>query len=100
MFFGALSAAPHSPVDCLARALAETVATIDPEVLVIGSADRAFSELLCPLLQRHLGDELMGLDARDTEVLIADPVEQTTIKGVAAVVIDKAFRLGPASRAG
>jgi predicted NBD/HSP70 family sugar kinase len=82
----------------LARAVAGIVAAIDPEVLVVGSADRAFSEILRPLLQRHLRAELMGLNARDTEVLIADPVDQTTIKGVAAVVIDNAFRLGPASR--
>jgi len=79
----------------LARALAGIVAALDPEVLVVGSADRAFSELLRPLLQRHLRAELMGLDARDTEVLIADPVDLTTLKGMAGLVIDEAFRTGP-----
>jgi predicted NBD/HSP70 family sugar kinase len=84
----------------LARAVAGIVAALDPEVLVVGSADREFSGLLRPLLQRHLRAELMGLDARDTEVMIADPVDLTTLTGVGALVIDKVFRLGPASKAG
>ncbi len=78
----------------LARAIAGVVAAIDPLYVVIGSGSRAFSERMQPLLQRHLFSELMGLNVGHSEIRIADAIQNSTIKGIAGLVIDRAFRDG------
>jgi len=78
----------------LARALTGTIATLDPEALVIGSSSKAFSELVQPLLQRHLYTELMGFEAREAEIVIGEPTRSTTLTGVAGMVVERVFESG------
>jgi len=78
----------------LARAIAGVVAAIDPMCVVVGSGSRGFSERMQPLLQRHLFSELMGLNVGHAEIRIADAIQSSTIKGIAGLVIDRAFRGG------
>ena len=78
----------------LARALTGTIATLDPEALVIGSSSKAFSTLVQPLLQRHLYTELIGFDAREAEIVIAEPTRATTLTGVAGMVVERVFASG------
>ncbi len=78
----------------MARSLSGLVAVVDPHTLVIGTPDRAFSELLSKHLAPHLYTELIGMSMRDAHVVIADGVETTTIKGAAGLVIDQAFASG------
>jgi len=78
----------------LARALAGLVAAVDPSVLVLGTSDRSFSELLKPLLQRHLYNELIGLQASSADILMVDDVEMATLRGIAGLGINQAFAHG------
>lgn len=78
----------------LARALSGLVAVVDPHILALGTPDREFSQLLHELLERHLYTELIGMNACDAKVTVADVVEVTTIKGIAGLVIDRAFSSG------
>lgn len=78
----------------LARAIAGVVAAIDPLFVVLGSGNRAFSERMQPLLQRHLFTELMGLNVGHAEIRIADAIQNSTIKGIGGLVIDRALRDG------
>lgn len=78
----------------MSRAIAPLVVSIDPRALILGSPDQAFSELMQPLLQRHLYSELLGLFSQDAEIRIAGEVEDNTIRGAAGLVIDHAFKEG------
>ncbi len=78
----------------LARALSGLVAAVDPHTLALGTPDTAFSQLLHKLLERHLYTELIGMNACDARVSVADVVEVTTLKGIAGLVIDRAFSSG------
>jgi predicted NBD/HSP70 family sugar kinase len=78
----------------LARALAGLIAATDPHSLVIGTADRRFSSILHDLLKRHLYTELIGLSGHDAQLVVADPVEDSALRGIAGLVIDRAFAGG------
>jgi len=78
----------------LARSLTGLVAAIDPHTVVLGTASREFSALIHPLLQRHLYAELIGLDAGDAGIAIADDVATSTLRGIAGLVIERFFRDG------
>lgn len=78
----------------LAGYLAGLVVAVDPQVLVLGTGDRELSGMIQKHLRRHLYAELIGLDASDTEILVADPVELSTPKGIGGLVLDDCFRRG------
>jgi len=78
----------------LAHALSGVVAAIDPAMIVLGTPDRAFSELLKPRLQHHLAGELMGLQVEATPLAVAGDVETDAVRGIAGLAIERAFEQG------
>ncbi len=78
----------------LAQALAGPVTAVDPSVLVLGTSDAALSNLLVPLLQRHLYNELMGLQAGRADIMTVESVAAATLRGIAGLGINRAFECG------
>jgi len=76
----------------LARSLTGIVAATDPAALVLGTADKTFSESLRPHLRRHLYSEMIGLHAGDAKITTAGNAEQETLRGIAAAVIQRSFQ--------
>jgi len=76
-----------------AQVLSGAWSALDPELLVIGSHDRGFSRLICPLILRHLKEHgCRTLSA--AQILIADSEDDTLLKGIAASVIEDSFQRG------
>jgi len=65
-----------------------------PALIVLGTPDRAFSELVKPPLQRHLSGELMGLQAEATPIVVAGDAEASALRGAAGLAIARAFEHG------
>lgn len=78
----------------LSEKVSTLMALLDPEVLVVGTADSGFTALLGHALQEQLDVELLGLYAQSTDVRAGLPIEEATLKGVAALVMDESFRSG------
>jgi predicted NBD/HSP70 family sugar kinase len=79
----------------LARSITGIVAATDPAALVLGTADREFSESLRPHLRRHLYTEMIGLHSGDAKITTAGNADTETLRGIAARVIRRAFRGTP-----
>jgi len=75
----------------LAHGIAGVIAALDPAVLVIGAADHAFAECLCPLLHTRLDQELMGLAVSGLRLIAAGDAERESRRGIAATVIQNSF---------
>jgi predicted NBD/HSP70 family sugar kinase len=85
----------------LAQVLAPLMAAIDPDAVVLGSGAREFSDLLRQPLEHALRAERVGLEARCAVLRVAEPESSATLKGIAGLVIEEAFRTGaiiPATR--
>jgi predicted NBD/HSP70 family sugar kinase len=78
----------------VARVLAPVLAAVDPEVVVLGSASRAFSEALQPLLDRALRAELVGAPPRKALLRIGEPEVDASLKGAAGLVLEEAYGTG------
>lgn len=78
----------------IARAISGLVAAMDPKVVVVGTAHRQLSELLAPLLRRHLYNELIGLQASEANILAVEDVETASLRGAGGLVLDEAYRMG------
>lgn len=75
----------------IATVLAGFVAALDPQAVILGTPNPAFSTLIRPLLQQHLYEELIGMEPAGAEILIAETVEEGSLKGIAGLVIERAF---------
>jgi len=78
----------------LARALAAVMASFDPQVVLIGCLNDSYSAILAESLQRHLRDELRGLPVDQLIVQPIGQLQQATLRGAGALVMEKAFRTG------
>jgi len=76
----------------LAGVLGPIVAAIDPQAVIIASRDREFSEILARLLHKHLKLDLTGLGCAEVEIIAGQPADNATLKGIAAIVIEKSFK--------
>jgi len=81
----------NEAVSRIATVLAGLVAALDPEAVILGTPNQEFSTLIRPLLQQHLYEELIGMEPAGAEILIAETVEEGSIRGIAGLVIDRAF---------
>ncbi len=84
----------HAALEPLAPIVATMTAMLDPDAIVLATEDAAFSDLVRPLLESHLNREMLGLYAQAVRVVVADDVEKATLRGVASVLIRRAFRNG------
>lgn|GEM_PF-1445372 len=78
-------------VSRIATVLAGFVAALDPQAVILGTPNPDFSGLIRPLLQQHLYEELIGMEPAGAEILIAETVEEGSLKGIAGLVIERAF---------
>jgi predicted NBD/HSP70 family sugar kinase len=78
----------------LAQVLAPLMAAIDPDAVVLGSGAREFSDLLRQPLEHALRAERVGLEPRQAVLRVAEPEPSATLKGIAGLVIEDAFRSG------
>ncbi|NQU39218.1 MAG: ROK family protein [Lentisphaerae bacterium] len=89
----------HPEVDTLLSGIAERLAhyvaglvvAMDPQMVVLGSEDEAFSKAAVRHLGKHLYSELLGLDTHNTELRTAEPTNTSTLKGIGGLVIENAF---------
>jgi len=80
-------------VDRLAPVLSSAAMVADPDILLVGSGDRAVSEWLRPKLAQSLREHgCTGL--LDTQVLAAESEDDTMLRGMAGLVIEHAFKTG------
>lgn len=80
-----------SVVQRVAVALAWTWGMLAPEVLVIGSRNREFSELLRAKITAHL--RLMGCDkVQDSRILAAESEEESMLRGMAGFIFEHGFK--------
>jgi predicted NBD/HSP70 family sugar kinase len=78
----------------IARALAPLLAAVDPEAVVLGSGARELSETMRPLLEHALRTELALPASQGPRFRVGEPEGAATLKGIAGLVIEKAFRSG------
>ncbi len=78
----------------IARVIAPVLAAVDPEIVVLGSGSRSFSEILQPLLDRALRAELVGQTPRKALLRIGEPETQASLKGIAGLVLESAYHSG------
>jgi predicted NBD/HSP70 family sugar kinase len=78
----------------LAQVIAPLLAAFDPDAVVLGSASRDLSELLHAPLEQALRAERVGIEPRCAVLRVAEPEGVATLKGIAALVIEDAFRSG------
>ncbi len=78
----------------IARAVAWITVELDPQVILLGTDDVAFTRILAKLLDRHIQNELMGLDMQHTEIGSARAIGDACLWGSAGLVIDNAFKEG------
>jgi predicted NBD/HSP70 family sugar kinase len=80
-------------VERLSPILASAAMVADPDILLVGSVDRAFSEWLRPKLAQSLRSHgCTGL--QDAHVLAAESEDDTMLRGMAGLVIEHAFKTG------
>lgn len=76
----------------LGRLLAVLIAYIDPEIILLGNQDPRFYQTVMPMLKRHLAVHLHGSSSKDIDIQIVPNAEDSALRGVAALVVDKAFQ--------
>ncbi|HYG77767.1 MAG TPA: ROK family protein [Planctomycetota bacterium] len=78
-------------IERFSRVLSGVWSALDPELLVIGSHDRSFSRLLCPLFVKHLKNQgCRTINA--AQIITADSEDETLLQGIAAYVIEDSFQ--------
>jgi len=78
----------------LARALSGVIAVMDPAIIVLGSEASELSWVLKPMLERHLRDEWVGVHAGKVEVRAAGHARDVALRGIAGLVMDRAYMTG------
>lgn len=89
----AIDAIIDRAVERLSPILASAAMVADPDILLVGSSDRSFSEWLRPKLAQSLrAHGCTGL--HDAHVLAAESEDDTMLRGMAGLVIEQAFKSG------
>jgi len=78
----------------LAQVIAPLMAAFDPDAVVLGSSVREVSEQLRQPLEQALRVERVGIEPRCAILRVAEPEGVATLKGIAGLVIEDAFRTG------
>ena len=73
----------------IARPLSAMMATLDPEVVILGNQPRTFYELIIPALKTSLEGRLNGPATRSLKIEIAK--EHSSMRGAAALLMDQIF---------
>lgn len=75
----------------LGRWLGVLAAYVDPDAILLGEQEPALYESLLPSLRRHIQSEFQGRGSVPPIELVASP-EHAPLRGIAAMVIDEAFK--------
>jgi len=72
--------------------LSGAIAAIDPQVIVLGTGDEGFSHYLKQLLEPAMLRRMHGIQNMETEFKVAADVENSSLRGIAGLVIDRSFK--------
>ncbi|HEY1685618.1 MAG TPA: ROK family transcriptional regulator [Tepidisphaeraceae bacterium] len=83
-----------SVVARLAEVVSHSLATLDPDALVLGTPSPMLSSIFAELLHKHLQLEMGSLATRDVRLILTGADNRATLAGIGGMVIDQCFRDG------
>ena len=76
----------------LGRQIGTLAAYVDPDALLLGEQEQALYEALLPSLRHHIQSEFQGRGTVDLPITLVKSPEHAPLRGIAAMVIDEAFK--------
>lgn len=78
----------------LAEVVSHSLASLDPDALVLGTPSPTLSSIFAELLRTHLQNEMGNLAMRDVRLILAAADHEATLRGIGGMVIEQCFHTG------